>query len=176
MDDTVFLKIKPGGLRDTNLNQSVSLVRQSANDTRISGTDRLILVGPGTGVAPMRSIIQQHCSNSSTSSTAAAAGSSVPRILLLFGCRKKARDYLYGSEWDELNNDPDGDVKVITAFSQDQVNKDYVTHAIDRNSGLIAQMIAEVSEHFGISKSCDLYVYRVVVFLWLDQQNECLLM
>lgn len=140
--DDVYIKIKHGGLRETALNQAVSLIRSSTSSIA-SGTDRLVLVGPGTGVAPMRSIIEQYCSGSEGDMTSSPTG--LPRILLLFGCRKHQSDYLFGSKWDALNSSSSGDVKVVTAFSQDQTSKDYVTHAIDRNSSIIAQMIQEVS-------------------------------
>lgn len=114
----------------------------------------LILVGPGTGVAPMRSLIQHHCRTRSAGSDHALEDRGVPRMLLFFGCRKQERDCLYSEEWDALNADLDPyceeqpackGVRVITAFSQDQLVKNYVTHKIKENAQVVCAMLVQVS-------------------------------
>jgi sulfite reductase alpha subunit-like flavoprotein len=122
----------------------------------------LILIGPGTGVAPMRALIQQHClQTSAVDSASAASAGAIPSVLLFFGCRKEQRDFLYGSEWAALNNDRNpfieradggedgllqhcGGVRVVSAFSQDQLVKHYVTHRIAEHVQTVCAMLLQV--------------------------------
>jgi NADPH-ferrihemoprotein reductase len=52
----------------------------------------VILVGPGTGVAPFRGFVQERARQ-------AADGQTVGRTILFFGCRKPNEDLLYEHEW-----------------------------------------------------------------------------
>lgn len=53
----------------------------------------IIMVGPGTGVAPFRAFVQERAAQ-------AKAGQNVGRTILFFGCRKQKEDFLYASEWE----------------------------------------------------------------------------
>ena len=53
----------------------------------------VILIGPGTGVAPFRAFVQERA-------RLAQEGVEVGRTLLFFGCRKRNEDFLYQDEWD----------------------------------------------------------------------------
>ncbi|MFV0297662.1 MAG: sulfite reductase flavoprotein subunit alpha [Hyphomicrobiaceae bacterium] len=74
----------------------------------------MIMVGPGTGVAPFRGFLQER-----------AALGARGRNWLFFGSRHRATDYLYDSEWQTLRKEG-----VLTrldlAFSRDQAEKIYV--------------------------------------------------
>ena len=76
----------------------------NANASDASGDDLtpLVLIGPGTGVAPMRALILERIRslrriNTTTTTTTT---SDLPLSLLLFyGCRKRNEDFLYQKEW-----------------------------------------------------------------------------
>ncbi|KAF9171711.1 NADPH-dependent diflavin oxidoreductase 1 [Mortierella sp. AD011] len=90
----------------------------------------LICVGPGTGVAPMRSFIYHRIY---------AQGAT--ENVLFFGCRKHEMDYHYREEWEGMERN--GQLKVFTAFSRDQENKVYVQHLIEQQAPLIWELLHE---------------------------------
>lgn len=53
----------------------------------------IILIGPGTGVAPMRGFVQERAKQ-------VESGENVGKTILFFGCRKRSEDFLYESEWE----------------------------------------------------------------------------
>ena len=74
----------------------------------------IIMVGPGTGVAPFRAFVQERV-------VTKAPG----RNWLFFGDQHEATDYLYGDEWKRLL--AEGKMaRVDLAFSRDQPKKIYV--------------------------------------------------
>jgi len=80
----------------------------------------VVMVGPGTGVAPFRSFITDQLSRRQV------AGRS---LTLYFGCRNRLADYFFADEYDEMMKDDDDNLlKVVTAFSRDQEDKVYVQH------------------------------------------------
>ena len=74
----------------------------------------LIMVGPGTGVAPFRGFVQERAETG-------ASG----RNWLLFGARHFNTDFLYQSEWQDALRT--GELhRLDVAFSRDQAEKIYV--------------------------------------------------
>lgn len=53
----------------------------------------VIMIGPGTGVAPFRGFVQERAKQ-------AQDGVDVGRTLLFFGCRRADEDFLYKTEWE----------------------------------------------------------------------------
>ena len=78
----------------------------------------VIMIGPGTGVAPFRAFVQER----------AATGAS-GRNWLFFGNPHFTTDFLYQLEWQQALRD--GTLsRIDLAFSRDQAHKRYVQHAI----------------------------------------------
>lgn len=119
----------------------------------------IIMVGPGTGIAPFRGFIQER-------NLQREEGKPVGKSVLYFGCRNKAIDYLYE---DELNVYKDsGLIELHLAFSRDQDNKVYVTHLMSENTAEIWKIIGEENGHLyvcGDAKSMARDVNSVIVKL-----------
>jgi sulfite reductase (NADPH) flavoprotein alpha-component len=78
----------------------------------------IIMVGPGTGVAPFRAFVQERRATS-------ASG----RSWLFFGDRSFTHDFLYQLEWQDALKD--GSLsRMDVAFSRDQPEKVYVQHRL----------------------------------------------
>ena len=119
---TIIKKVREGvctkylaALQD-NQTLSVSLQRGSLGLLNAHTSKPIVLIGPGTGVAPIRSILWERAEQA----TREAAGDHV----LIFGCRNESADYFFRSEWELLSKQIPLDVHV--AFSRDQKNKVYV--------------------------------------------------
>ncbi|KAG5491692.1 hypothetical protein JIQ42_01598 [Leishmania sp. Namibia] len=95
----------------------------------------LLCVATGTGIAPVRSILRQ------VAGLAAHGWKDVP-VVLVFGCRHEAEDYLYRDEWDTLKaigRLPT--LRVIPAFSRDTAKKVYVQHKIGEHARLTSSFL-----------------------------------
>lgn len=77
-------------------------------------TKDVIMIGPGTGIAPFRAFVQERVVTN-------AAG----RNWLFFGDQHAATDYLYGDEWKKLLAESKV-ARIDLAFSRDQAKKVYV--------------------------------------------------
>lgn len=86
----------------------------------------LIMIGPGTGLAPFRGFLQEiHHLKKKT-------GLETSDIVLYYGCRYKSKDYLCQDELAKFI--ADGILtKLRVAFSRDQSEKVYVTHLLKQN-------------------------------------------
>ena len=71
----------------------------------------MILIGPGTGVAPFRSLLMEK----------AFTNGNLKDCLLFFGCRNREKDYHCQKDFETLARDYN--LKVFCAFSRDQENK-----------------------------------------------------
>jgi sulfite reductase (NADPH) flavoprotein alpha-component len=77
----------------------------------------IIMIGPGTGLAPFRAFIQER-------RALGAAG----RNWLFFGEQHRATEFFYGEEL--LAYEKEGFLRLDLAFSRDQANKVYVQHRL----------------------------------------------
>jgi len=94
---------------------------------RLPAPDKnIIMVGPGTGVAPFRAFVQERRATK-------ASGKS----WLFFGDRQYTRDFLYQLDWQDAL--ADGSLtRLDVAFSRDTPEKVYVQHKIwDRRRDLV---------------------------------------
>ncbi|KAF7330350.1 NADPH-dependent diflavin oxidoreductase 1 [Mycena venus] len=95
---TTFLaSLKPGDTVEIGL--QAGLIKLPADNAPV------ICIGPGTGIAPMRAVIQERLHMGATDNT------------LYFGCRSAIKDQHYASEWRSCASA--GDLAYRAAFSRD---------------------------------------------------------
>ncbi len=78
----------------------------------------IVMIGPGTGIAPMRALIQERRYRSTK-------GEATSKDTLYFGCKNVDLDYLYREELEEAQRTG---LVLHTAFSRQQKSKVYVQH------------------------------------------------
>jgi sulfite reductase alpha subunit-like flavoprotein len=122
----------------------VSVQRGGLNPTAKQLMEPSVLIGPGTGVAPIRSLLWEKAAilEASREADGAAPGGRMGPVVLLYGGRNRAADFFFEKEWEELSRILD--LTVLTAFSRDQKNKIYVQDVLSRNSGLFLRMLHEM--------------------------------
>ena len=76
----------------------------------------IIMVGPGTGIAPFRAFVEERLATGQKG-----------RNWLFFGDRSAKTDYLYGEEWESYRKDG-ALTDLDLAWSRDQAEKVYVQH------------------------------------------------
>ena len=113
----------------------VQLVKGSLG-SRIQEHDvPVVMVGPGTGLAPLRSLIHERCSQ------AHIYEPEVADLALFFGCRSQSADYFYNEEWPDVQRHVP--LKVYAAFSRDQKCKVYVQDLIRSESAVIYRLLRQ---------------------------------
>jgi len=123
-------------MRDLPVGASVSLCISKGTMQMAPLHRPMIMIGPGTGVAPFRSFIQyRYAAHQKDKSTP------IGDIALFFGNRNKDKDFLYEHDWNTLSNVEEFPFRLMTAFSRDQDQKIYVQHRILEHAELIWKWI-----------------------------------
>nr|WP_263620908.1 cytochrome P450 [Halobacillus litoralis] len=95
----------------------------------------VIMVGPGTGIAPFRGFIQQrtHLRNE---------GEDLGEAYVYFGCRHPQQDFLYEEELREA--EAEGLITLNTAFSRcENQPKTYVQHIMDQDKNILIPLLEQ---------------------------------
>ncbi|KAH8334616.1 NADPH--cytochrome P450 reductase [Drosophila kikkawai] len=137
---TTYLKNKQpqGGEEDVKV---PVFIRKSQFRLPTKPETPIIMVGPGTGLAPFRGFIQER-------QFLRDEGKTVGESILYFGCRKRSEDYIYEAELEEWVKK--GTLNLKAAFSRDQAKKIYVQHLLEQDADLIWKVIGENKGHFYI--------------------------
>lgn len=112
-------------LKRLNISDEICISINS-NNLKIPNSD-MILVGPGTGIAPVRAIIEFNDGKIKN-------GESQHSYLLFTGHRYKGKDYLYGDEWPRMQG-----LEVVDSFSRE--GGGYVQDSIWKNKDKVAKML-----------------------------------
>ncbi|OCT54932.1 NADPH-dependent diflavin oxidoreductase [Cladophialophora carrionii] len=95
-----------------------------------------ILIGAGTGIAPLRALIHEKITQQQQQGS---------KTLLFFGCRNETADYFFQDEWAAIRREHPDALEVIPAFSRDQNSKVYVQDRLRQRSDIIAEYLMERS-------------------------------
>ncbi|XP_054250421.1 NADPH--cytochrome P450 reductase isoform X3 [Indicator indicator] len=114
-------------------------VRKSQFRLPFKPSTAVIMVGPGTGIAPFIGFIQERA-------WLKQQGKEVGETVLYYGCRHERQDYLYRQELARFQQEG-----VLTqlhvAFSRDQAEKVYVQHLLKKNKENIWKLLNEGNAH-----------------------------
>ncbi|KAL2793816.1 hypothetical protein BJX66DRAFT_351578 [Aspergillus keveii] len=102
----------------------------------------IVMVGPGTGVAPFRAFVQERA-------VQARAGVSVGRTLLFYGCRTREEDFIYGDDWGDFQHALGSQFTLVTAFSREGPRKVYVQDRLREYAAEVNPILA-AGGHFYI--------------------------
>nr|XP_036221356.1 NADPH--cytochrome P450 reductase isoform X1 [Bactrocera oleae]XP_036221357.1 NADPH--cytochrome P450 reductase isoform X1 [Bactrocera oleae]XP_036221358.1 NADPH--cytochrome P450 reductase isoform X1 [Bactrocera oleae] len=180
---TTYLKKKKPGDEDVRV---PVFIRKSQFRLPTKPEIPIIMVGPGTGLAPFRGFIQER-------QYLRDEGKNVGDTILYFGCRKRSEDYIYEEvrsqnsyflvacnysiefgfqELEEFIKK--GTLTMKAAFSRDQNEKVYVTHLIEKDADLIWNVIGENKGHFyicGDAKNMAVDVRNILVKILVTKGN-----
>jgi NADPH-ferrihemoprotein reductase len=127
-------KYKITGPRERYLKEEQYLVpihvRRSTFRLPTSPKIPIIMIGPGTGVAPFRGFVQERLAAAKRAIAKAGDGATPESALkdwanmyLFYGCRKEDEDFLYRDEWPEYQKELGGKLKMEVAVSRSDRRK-----------------------------------------------------
>ena len=113
----------------SSLPKKLVLAKIRSGMFRIQNDESILFIGPGTGVAPFRSIVAERSWSGHFifglrmeldvyEYFRENGKMKEPNMLLFFGCRNRLADYYFEDEWQTFAN-----LRIITAFSRDQEEK-----------------------------------------------------
>ncbi|MES5482509.1 cytochrome P450 [Bradyrhizobium sp. INPA03-11B] len=92
----------------------------------------IIMIGPGTGLAPFRGFLQERAARK-------ARGATLGPAMLFFGCRHPEQDFIYADELKAFA--ADGVSELFTAFSRADGPKTYVQHLVAAQKDRVWELI-----------------------------------
>lgn len=113
------------GPRGKYVNKLPVHVRRSTFRLPSNSSIPVIMIGPGTGVAPFRGFVRDRYKQAESQDPAKFG-----KMLLFYGSRSSTEDFLYEEEWVEYSKRLDSSFELITAFSRETAKKVYVQHRL----------------------------------------------
>jgi NADPH-ferrihemoprotein reductase len=136
-DGSTFKGVCSNYLSDIIKNGKVcAFTRDSTFRLPSDSSKPILMVGPGTGIAPMRALLQERSHQRNVQKL------DVGSNILYFGCKNRDLDFIYSDELNEYEKD--GILtKMYLAFSREQNEKVYVQHLLKKNSKETFDLINE---------------------------------
>ncbi|XP_043115142.1 P450 (cytochrome) oxidoreductase b isoform X1 [Puntigrus tetrazona] len=117
-------------------------IRKSQFRLPFKSMNPVVMIGPGTGIAPFMGFIQER-------GWLREQGKDVGDTVLYYGCRYKNQDFLYQEDLEEFEK-----TGVLTAlnvaFSRDQAEKVYVQHLLKKNKEAVWRLVHTDNAHIYI--------------------------
>jgi NADPH-ferrihemoprotein reductase len=142
----------------------------------------VIMVGPGTGVAPFRGFIQERVAlaRQAKERKGPHALDDWAPMYLFYGCRREDEDYLYKDEWPRYAKELDGKLLMDVAISRGPKrnadgSKIYVQNLIWERRDLIARAIVDQGAHIyicGEGKNMSKQVEETFAEIIAEYRNE----
>ncbi|KAJ5089601.1 hypothetical protein N7532_008285 [Penicillium argentinense] len=112
-------------------------IRRSKFKLPITGKTPLIMVAAGTGLAPFRAFLSERCQ-------VQKIGKEVGQMILFFGCRNPAEDFIYREELEEMQNTLGDKLRIVTAFSRkEDTPRQYVQDRVSEFGDDVVKLIDE---------------------------------
>lgn len=127
-DGSVFKGVCSNHIAETIENEKIRVFSRDSTFRLPADASRpIIMIGPGTGLAPMRALLQERSHQKNKQKL------SVGENVLYFGCKKRNLDFIYADELAAFEKD--GTLtKMHLAFSREQEEKVYVQHLLAKNA------------------------------------------
>lgn len=141
-------------------------VREPSANFRLpdDATKPIIMIGPGTGIAPFRAFVQERKALKEN-------GEELGKAMLFFGCRDPEQDYLYRDELETAATD--GLIELQTAFSRSGPERVYVQDLIRKQGGDVWQMIEDGAIIYicGDGSAMEPDVKRTLLSLYVEEND-----
>ncbi|KAI2923649.1 hypothetical protein CBS147371_1491 [Aspergillus niger] len=122
----------------------VQLQRGGLNSSVNQLVGPTVLVGPGTGLAPLRSMLWEKAAIiKAYQEENPGVELGIGPTLLLYGGRNREADFFFEDEWQQLGQLTK--LNVLTAFSRDQKQKVYVQDVIRQNYALLFKLLHDMA-------------------------------
>ncbi|GAB7348722.1 hypothetical protein MBLNU459_g7459t1 [Dothideomycetes sp. NU459] len=113
---------------------NIAIQQGYLNIKKEEATHPVLMIGPGTGVAPMRSLIHERRAWAKEMNVQSTPGCGAETVLC-FGCRNEHADYFFKDEWEQLSHEG---LAVLVGFSRDKDKpKNYVQDLIRASPDLV---------------------------------------